>query len=52
MSLFRKIFGSKKEESEKESDPKNQNPYLDVDKLPVDEVFTINFNKNVQRSAC
>ena len=46
MSLFRKIFGSKKEESEKESDPKNQNPYLDVDKLPVDEVFTINFNKN------
>ena len=46
MSLFRKIFGSKKEESEKESDTKNQNPYLDVDKLPVDEVFTINFNKN------
>ena len=46
MSVFRKIFGSKTEASKEETDQKNQNPYLDTAQLPLDEVFTINFNKN------
>ena len=46
MGVFRKIFGSNTEASKRGTDKKNQNPYIDTDKLPVDEVFTVNFNKN------
>ncbi|AOR27622.1 lactate utilization protein B/C [Formosa sp. Hel1_33_131] len=46
MSVFRKIFGSKTDASKDKTDEKNQDQFLDSSSLPVDEAFTINFNKN------
>lgn len=46
MSLFRKLFGSKSEESEEELKSKERGKYMPEVKLPVDERFTINFKSN------
>jgi len=46
MSVFRKIFGSKTDASKDKTDGKNQNQFLETSSLPIDEAFTINFNKN------
>jgi len=46
MSVFRKIFSSNTKTSEKKTDKKNQSSFLEANQPPVDEVFTINFNKN------
>ena len=46
MSVFRKIFSSNTKTSEKKTDKKNQSSFLEAKQPPVDEVFTINFNKN------
>ena len=46
MSVFRKIFGSNTDASKSKADEKNQSEFLDTSNLPVDEAFTINFNKN------
>ena len=46
MSIFRKIFGSNTDASKSKADEKDQSEFLDTSNLPVDEAFTINFNKN------
>ena len=46
MSVFRKIFGSNTDASKSKTDEKNQGKFLDADSPPIDETFTINFNKN------
>jgi len=46
MSVFRKIFGSNTDASKSKADEKDQSEILDTSNLPVDEAFTINFNKN------
>ncbi len=46
MSVFRKIFGSNTDASKSKADEKDQSGFLDTSNLPVDEAFTINFNKN------
>lgn len=46
MSVFRKIFGSNTDVSKSKTDEKNQSKFLETSSLPVDEAFTINFNKN------
>ena len=46
MSVFRKIFGSNTDASKSKDDEKDQSEFLDTSNLPVDEAFTINFNKN------
>ncbi|MDG1394543.1 MAG: LUD domain-containing protein [Flavobacteriaceae bacterium] len=46
MSVFRKIFGSNTDTSKSKTDEKDQNKYLDSANSPIDETFTINFNKN------
>ena len=46
MSVFRKIFGSNTDTSKNKTDKKDQNKFLEVDNKPIDEAFTINFNKN------
>jgi L-lactate utilization protein LutB len=46
MSVFRKIFGSNTDASKSKTDEKNQSKFLDADSSPIDETFTINFNKN------
>ena len=46
MGVFRKIFGSNTDASKGKTDGKNQSAFLDADHAPVDETFTINFNKN------
>ena len=46
MSVFRKIFGSNTDASKSKADEKDQSEFLDTSSLPVDEAFTINFNKN------
>lgn len=46
MSVFRKIFGSNTDASKSKTDEKNQSKFLDADSPPIDETFTINFNKN------
>ena len=46
MSVFRKIFGSNTDASKSKADEKDQSELLDTSNLPVDEAFTINFNKN------
>lgn len=46
MSVFRKIFGSNTDASKIKADEKDQSEFLDTSNLPVDEAFTINFNKN------
>ena len=46
MSVFRKIFGSNTDATKSKADEKDQSEILDTSNLPVDEAFTINFNKN------
>ena len=46
MSVFRKIFGSNTDASKNKTDEKDQSKFLDTDNPPIDETFTINFNKN------
>lgn len=46
MSLFKKIFGSKADETEKESKSNERGKYMPEIKLPIDEKFTINFKAN------
>ena len=46
MSVFRKIFGSNTGASKSKTDEKDQSEFLDTSNLPVEEAFTINFNKN------
>ena len=46
MSLFRKIFGSKSDPSEKELKSNDRGKYMPEIKLPIDERFTINFKAN------
>ena len=46
MSLFRKIFGSKSENSEEELKSGDRGKYMPDIKLPIDERFTINFKAN------
>jgi L-lactate utilization protein LutC len=46
MGVFRKIFGSNIDASKSKTDEKNQSKFLDVDNSPIDEAFTIKFNKN------
>ena len=46
MSVFRKIFGSKTDESKKKTDEKNQSQFLEASPEPIDEAFTINFRAN------
>lgn len=46
MSLFRKIFGSKSDDSEEELKSKDRGKYMPEIKLPIDERFTINFKAN------
>ena len=47
MNLFRKIFSAKsKEEEEKTSEKDQSDKYLAKKELPVDELFTVNFNQN------
>lgn len=46
MSLFRKIFGSKSDPSDKELKSNERGKYMPEIKLPIDERFTINFKAN------
>ena len=46
MSLFRKIFGSKSNQSDEELKSDNRGRYMPEVKLPIDERFTINFKAN------
>ena len=46
MSLFRKIFGSKSDDSESELKSNERGKYMPEIKLPIDERFTINFKAN------
>ena len=46
MSLFRKIFGSKSDESDDELKSSGRGKYMPDIKLPIDERFTINFKAN------
>ncbi len=46
MSLFRKIFGSKSDSSDKELKSNDRGKYMPEIKLPIDERFTINFKAN------
>lgn len=46
MSLFRKLFGSKSEKSDKELKSNDRGKYMPEIKLPIDEKFTINFKAN------
>ena len=46
MSLFKKIFGSKSDDVEKESKSSERGRYMPEIKLPIDEKFTINFKAN------
>ncbi|MEW4924916.1 LUD domain-containing protein [Algibacter sp. 2305UL17-15] len=46
MNLFKKLFGSKSEQSEKEIKSKDRGRYMPELKLPIDEKFTINFKAN------
>jgi len=46
MSLFRKIFGSKSDQSDKELKSTDRGKYMPEIKLPIDEKFTINFKAN------
>ena len=45
MSVFRKIFGSNTEASKRKLMKKSESVFR-LSNLPVDEAFTINFNKN------
>lgn len=46
MSLFRKIFGSKSDQSGEELKSSDRGKYMPEIKLPIDERFTINFKAN------
>lgn len=46
MSLFRKLFGSKPDKSEKELKSNDRGKYMPEIKIPIDEKFTINFKAN------
>ena len=46
MSLFRKIFGSKTDDSKEELKSTERGRYMPEIKLPIDEKFTINFKAN------
>lgn len=46
MSLFRKIFGKKTSQTEKNIQSNERGKYMPQIKLPVDERFTINFKSN------
>lgn len=46
MSLFRKIFGLKPDQSEDEVKSSDRGKYMPEIKLPIDEKFTINFKGN------
>lgn len=46
MSLFRKIFGLKPDESSEDATSNERGKYMPEIKLPIDERFTINFKAN------
>lgn len=46
MSLFRKIFGSSNDTSKSDKEKEEKSPYTPEVKLPIDEMFTLNFKKN------
>ncbi|EPR73011.1 hypothetical protein ADIWIN_1792 [Winogradskyella psychrotolerans RS-3] len=46
MSLFRKFFGKKSEQTEENIPNHERGKYMPEVKLPVDERFTINFKRN------
>jgi len=46
MSLFRKIFGQKSDESQEHIKNEERSKYMPDIKLPIDERFTINFKAN------
>lgn len=46
MSLFRKIFGLKSDQSSEEIKSNDRGKYMPEIKLPIDEKFTINFKAN------
>lgn len=46
MNLFRKIFSAKSKQEEKTSEKDHSDKYLPKKELPVDELFTVNFNQN------
>ena len=46
MNLFRKIFSAKSKEEKKTSEKDQSDKYLPKKELPVDELFTVNFNQN------
>jgi hypothetical protein len=46
MSLFRKIFGPKSDESQEHPSNEQRSKYMPEIKLPIDERFTINFKAN------
>ena len=46
MNLFRKIFNTKSKEEKKTPEKDQSDKYLPKKELPVDELFTVNFNQN------
>ncbi|MAB30575.1 MAG: lactate utilization protein B/C [Formosa sp.] len=46
MNLFRKIFSAKFKDKKKTPEKDQSDKYLPKKKLPVDELFTVNFNQN------
>ncbi|WP_430400403.1 lactate utilization protein B/C [Flavobacterium sp.] len=46
MSLFRKIFGNSGDTSNSKKDKEEKSPYTPEVNIPVDEMFTRNFQKN------
>ena len=46
MNLFRKIFSTKSKEEKKTPEKEERDKYLPKKELPVDELFTVNFNQN------
>ena len=46
MNLFRKIFSSESKEQKKSKKKKIKVSFLQKKNLPVDELFTVNFNEN------
>lgn len=46
MNLFRKIFSATSSEKKKTQEKERSDKYLPKKELPVDELFTVNFNQN------
>lgn len=46
MNLFRKIFSSESKEQKKEQKKEDKSEFSTKRNLPVDELFTVNFNEN------